>query len=34
MKENCGAPIRSLLCIIEIFILILIGERIVGVSFI
>jgi len=34
MKENCGAPIRSLLCIIEIFILILIGERIVGVLFI
>ncbi len=34
MKENCGAPIRSLLCIIEIFVIILIGEGIVGVLFI
>lgn len=31
MRENGYAPIRSFLCVVEIFIIILIGEGIVGV---
>ncbi len=33
MKGNCATPIRSFLCVVEIFVLILISEGIVGVLF-
>ncbi len=33
MRGNCDTPIRSFLCVVEIFILILIGEGIVSLFF-
>lgn len=33
MVKNCYTPIRPFLCAVEIFIIILIGEKIVGLFF-